>query len=225
MPAPFRMRPSLPAEPVARERWIALELIAATVVAALLVRVQLGLGSPWASLSPAVWIYLPLGVLIASREPLAEHGYALAAWCRGGGWLLLSVVLVLLPAGLAIAAFRVATGRPVAFDPSSLSLADALLGLGWVVVPEELFFRGYAQARWNVWARARGNLAHWAPIVLTASLFAFAHVLVEPSWERSAVFISGLAMSWLREKSAGMLAPAGFHWLANLLWASFGEPA
>jgi membrane protease YdiL (CAAX protease family) len=126
------------------------------------------------------------------------------------------------PVGLAVVLYRQATGAPLALDLGVMAPADVLFELLWVVVPEELFFRGYVQGRWNVWARERGAGIQWAPVLFTAMLFAAAHLVVLPDPGRAAVFFPGLVMSWLRERSGGLLAPAGFHLVANLLWRSLG---
>jgi membrane protease YdiL (CAAX protease family) len=205
-----------------RERSVPIEVSGVTALAAAAVRLHIAAGALWASLSPAVWIYLPLLVLALRRRPVAGHGYDFASWRRGSRWLFLSIALVLVPVGLAIVLFRLATGAPAGLDPAATALSDLPFELLWVVVPEELFFRGYVQGRWRSWARERGGAVPWEPVVLTAALFATAHVLVRADPISAAVFFPGLVMSWLRERSGGLLAPAGFHLGANLLWRSLG---
>ncbi len=197
-----------------------LEACAVTAAAATLVRLQLHWGGWPARLSPAVWIYLPLLLLVARRLPLKEHGFSLPAWRAGFRCLLLSVAGVLLPFGLVLLAWRWGGAANPSWTARQVTALDALDQLALVAIPEELFFRGYVQGRLGIWARSRGTDRWLLPIVLTSVLFAAAHLLVEPGWLRAAVFLPGLVMSWLRARSGGLLAPAGFHWLANLLWLS-----
>ena len=129
-------------------------------------------------------------------------------------------MLVLVPFNLAVIGYRWLAGRPSGLTLAGLTVASAFYQLAIIVIPEELFFRGYLQGRLRSWSRARGLESAVVPIVLTAALFALAHLLVEASWLRAAVFFPGLVMGWLRERSEGMAASAGFHWLANFssLW-------
>jgi len=203
-------------------RWALLETIAATAAMACVIRSLFEAKAWQVALGAAVLIYLPLALLALRRLPMAEHGFALVAWRRGGRWLLWSILLVLVPFDLAMISYHLLAGRPFGLTLTGLSAASAFYQLAIIVVPEELFFRGYLQGRLRSWSCARGLESAVVPIVLTAALFALAHVLVEASWLRAAVFFPGLVMGWLRERSGGMAASAGFHWLANLssLWLS-----
>lgn len=203
-------------------RWALLETIAATAAIACVIRFLFEAKSWQIALGAAVLIYLPLALLALRRLPVAEHGFALAAWRRGGRYLLWSVLLVLVPFNLVVISFSRPAGWPSGLTVAELTTTSAFYQLLIIVVPEELFFRGYLQGRLRSWSRARGLESALVPMVLTALLFALAHVLVEASWIRAAVFFPGLVMGWLRERSEGMAASAGFHWLANLssLWLS-----
>ena len=215
--SPPERNPRTPAE-----RWTLIEAALAAAVAAALIRVQLEWGGWPARLSPAVWVYLPLLFLLAGRRRLAGHGFGFKEWTRGWRWLGTSIIAVLLPFAAATLLWRWLSGSGSGFSIAIPGLEEALWQLALVAIPEELFFRGYLQGRLRSWARARGLEGPAAPVILAASLFALAHVLVEPRWWRAAVFFPGLVMGWLRERSGGLAAPAGFHWLANLAWAALG---
>ncbi|MCP4657930.1 MAG: CPBP family intramembrane metalloprotease [bacterium] len=185
------------------------EVTAATVAAGLAIRALVA-GPTWLGiLYPAVWIYLPLAVLLGRRLPLAPFGFRIAAWTRGGRWLVGSLVFVLLPFAAAVAVWKSAAGG-LDLTLHRWAAGTVVSHLLFAAVPEELFFRGYVQER------LRSSCGEWGSILLAALLFALAHLLVEPGWLRAAVFFPGLVMGWLRERSGGLLAPALFHWLSNL---------
>lgn len=206
--------------PVAREReerdhssGTLLEVVLSTLGASLLIRALLG-GPAWAAwLAPTVWINLPLFVLLLRRLRLASHGFSFRQWTRGTSWMLGSVALLVISFTLGSAALSwLGWGAPRDWLPPVT--AAAVHPLLFQAVPEELFFRGYVQTRLRAWAGPR------SAIVLTALLFTLAHLVVAPSWVRAGVLLPGLVMSWLRERSGGLLAPTSFHWISNLLVAS-----
>jgi membrane protease YdiL (CAAX protease family) len=199
------------------------EALLATVLAAWWIRLQLSWGGWPAALAPAVWVYLPLASSAIRRSSYRESGFDLSLWTHGAGRFLQAVALVLLPFGCLLLVRRVLAGPPL-HDLRAPGLALAVDQLLLVAVPEELFFRGYVQGRLRLAGGGRRTAAIGA-IIGSAFLFALAHLLVEPAWLRAAVFFPGLLLGWLRERSKGLLAPAGFHWLSNLLWTSLGPEA
>jgi len=198
-----------------------LEGIIATIIAALLLCVLVREETWVVWLSPAVWINLPVLVLLFRHVPLSEHGFSLASWQAGGRWLFLSIALVLIPFSALLTVWRWITGHESVVALERLTVSTILYHLLYQAVPEELFFRGYLQKRLALWAQARGLTGFGLPICLTALLFAVAHLIVSPSWMRVAVFFPGLVMGWLRERTGGLFAPTGFHWLANLVAVVF----
>lgn len=96
----------------------------------------------------------------------------------------------------------------------------ALTQLLVVAVPEELFFRGYLQGRfdqrwtprWRIFGTLVGPGWLWAAV-----FFAFGHVLVDFNPERFAVFVPGLVFGWMRARTGSIAAAAAFHALCNLL--------
>jgi membrane protease YdiL (CAAX protease family) len=185
----------------------AVEVPAVVLLAALFVRASGALGTFGAAAGAAVWIYLPLLLLRARDLPPSAFGFGRSAWI--GGWKLgLLVCLLVLPPVAAV--LTLARGMP-AWPPLSTLAAAAGWQLAIIVVPEEIFFRGYVQTRLK-------SASPLAAILLTALLFAAAHVLAAPGWMRAAVFFPGLVMGWLRHRTAGLTAGALFHWAANLLW-------
>ena len=89
-----------------------------------------------------------------------------------------------------------------------------------VALFEELFFRGFVQGRFENWARVsfiRPGAVFWIPILVSAFLFALAHVAVYLDPLRMAVLFPGLLFGWLRAKTGTLLAPILSHGTANLV--------
>lgn len=89
-----------------------------------------------------------------------------------------------------------------------------------VALFEELFFRGFIQGRFESFARARFQKAlaiFWVPVVLSAFLFALAHVAVYWDPLRLAVFFPGIFFGWLRAKTGSLLASILSHGTSNLV--------
>lgn len=215
---------------IRRAWWTLLEVMLATGAAVGIVKLAVARGGWAETFVPAVWIHLPLAMLFARRLPLGPHGFAPGAWSRGAKPLLAAVAVVLVPFALVVIGGRWLASGGAGASLASITVWSALWQLALVAVPEEVFFRGYVQARLRTWAAGRNTErneasernAAWLAIILGAALFAAAHVTVEPGWMRAAVFFPGLVFGWLRERTGGLLAPAGFHWLANLTAMGLG---
>jgi membrane protease YdiL (CAAX protease family) len=89
-----------------------------------------------------------------------------------------------------------------------------------VALPEEYFFRGYLQTRferhWPPRRRLFGGSIGWA-LVWTSLLFALAHVAVDFNALRLAVFFPSLAFGWLRSATGSILAGVFYHAGCNLV--------
>ena len=129
-------------------------------------------------------------------------------------------MFVLIPFAVVAQAYRFFFEGASGPAPMQFGLSQAFYNLALVAIPEEFFFRGYLQARLTAWCEACGITRPVFPIVLTAFLFAVAHLVVAPDLISAAVFLPGMVMGWLRYRTGGLLAPAGFHWLANMLWVA-----
>jgi len=111
----------------------------------------------------------------------------------------------------------------------NLQAPDNLLNLVFtqlliVALPEEWFFRGYVQARFNQ-ALGKEKILFRASIgwgwILSAGLFALAHFFIWLKPESLLVFFPALVFGWLREKTDSLLAPILFHFSANLTFIIF----
>jgi membrane protease YdiL (CAAX protease family) len=133
------------------------------------------------------------------------------------------LVLPELPPALARVVAPYALPAPAAFRlPASLG-ERALVQLLVVALPEELFYRGWMQARWASTAPARGVTVLGARLgagfVWTQALFAAGHLVVLQPW-RLGTFFPGLLFGWLRARTGDVAAPVVAHALSNLFIAT-----
>jgi membrane protease YdiL (CAAX protease family) len=169
--------------------------------------------------SPLVWLFLPLAILVALGRPLSEHGFELRVRPPSiAGHAALGGSLLALYAALHACFAHVFLHQTfVARMPRHLlhDLVHQFLAVGF---PEEAFFRGYLQTRWN---RVLGKpwrlfgAAAGPGLLVQATLFAACHV-ISGDWGRLRVFFFALLAGWLRERSESVLAPAVYHAVANV---------
>jgi len=91
----------------------------------------------------------------------------------------------------------------------------------YVAVAEEFFFRGYIQGNILKLAntlRQNQRLNAAVSIVLSAALFATAHVIVQGETASVLTFLPGLVLGWLFIRTRSLLAPILFHGLANTFY-------
>jgi membrane protease YdiL (CAAX protease family) len=117
-----------------------------------------------------------------------------------------------------------------AFSFRAAAAIDEVLGqVGLVALPEEAFYRGYLQTRFDDASSARVRVfgaAIGPSILLTSAIFAVGHVLTIPEPARLAVFFPSLLFGWLRARTGGVGASIGFHACCNIfsamLFQSYG---
>lgn len=197
------------------------EVTSFTLVGSLLLRGALTVTPSLAGWSPAIWLYLPLCPLLLRRRSLAPYGYAIRSWRLTWTRRLLVGPGLLSAFALGIGVWRLLVGTHPLVDGTFLSFDMMMRQLLWVALPEELFFRGYVLQRLLDAAPPHQPQRFCGSILLSAALFALAHVVTLSGWRRAAVFFPGCLMAWLRVHSQGLLLPTLFHWLANLLALGF----
>lgn len=225
----------------ARRAWIALEpcVMLLTVVALSWLVYLFGRpASPWVAahfddLNTALFLYGPLIPLFGFRGPgepdLDTYGVRTSTVARGVvAWLAaFAAVAPLFAAGMWLLSMHGPSWLHPSFEPHVPKNigAVALFQLVQVALPEEFFFRGYAQGRLDQVFRGRvrilGAQVGWG-LLWANVLFALAHPLLAgpqhlASWTRLETFFPGLLFGWLRARSGGIVAPMMMHWSCNLL--------
>lgn len=93
----------------------------------------------------------------------------------------------------------------------------------YIAVAEAVFFRGYVQSNILRLTSTTGGQQHrlqqWASIVLSAAVFAAAHITVQGEMISVLTFLPGLISGWLFIRTKSLLAPILFHGLANTCYA------
>ena len=91
--------------------------------------------------------------------------------------------------------------------------------LFFVAIPEEMFYRGYMQARLDeVWAprwNVLGTLVG-PGLIVTCVVFAAGHSIVSPQWWHFAIFFPSLVFGWMRARTNDVIAGALFHAWCNI---------
>lgn len=94
--------------------------------------------------------------------------------------------------------------------------------LFYVAVAEELFFRGYLLTNIHRLLKSvfkdRILLQSYISIILSAVVFAAAHIITRQHFAGALTFLPGLVLGWLYIRTNALLAPILFHTLANLVY-------
>src|SRR5437867_1805024 len=173
----------------------AVETLAATAVA-LLLSVRLA--------SSLVWLLLPLGLLIPFGRPLSEHGFDLRFRPPSiAVHAALGASLLALYAALHAFVAHVFLHQSFALRAPQHPLLEVVREFLIVGFPEEAFFRGYLETRWNrvcgkPWRIFGASVG--VGLLIQAILFAACH-LVTGDWTQLRVVFFALLAGWLRERS------------------------
>jgi hypothetical protein len=95
-----------------------------------------------------------------------------------------------------------------------------------IALPEEAFYRGYLQSRFDQLWGARWSVfgAKLGPgCLVSAGIFALGHLVTVHSPGRLAVFVPALAFGWLRARTGGIGASILFHAFCNLYSEGLSE--
>jgi membrane protease YdiL (CAAX protease family) len=145
---------------------------------------------------------------------------------RALGWALVLFALVAFPY---FVGWRAWWAPKLAFSLHVRPEEEASEALGQLLViafPEEAFYRGYLQSRFDdAWPR-RWRLfgATIGPGLLAASaIFAAGHLATVAVPARLAVFFPALLFGWLRAKTGGIGASVVFHAMCNLYTQALGR--
>ncbi len=186
------------------------------------------------AVAAVAFLYLPGLVVWKRDEDYRDYGATMAGWRKGfalgfGFSLLVLPVFAVgffgfvemlknLPSFLEGVLAPYPSGSHFAFRLPDRFLAHVVDQFFVVALPEELFYRGFIQARLrDAWPQGRQFLgarlgkAFWA----TQVLFALGH-LAEPHPWRLGVFFPSLVFGWMRERSGTIVPSTIFHAMSNL---------
>ncbi len=166
----------------------------------------------------AMFVALPMAVLLPRRESFDGYGLPQQSLLREVLWALGVALIVFPPFWIG---FRIWWGWDRGFDivlPSGFWNA-ALANLVVVALPEELFYRGYLMGRLD--RLLEGNVAKRRKraaliIIITAVAFALGHWVVTFDPQRLAVFFPALVFGWMRYARRSIPAAIVFHALCNI---------
>ncbi|PIR20935.1 MAG: hypothetical protein COV45_03475 [Deltaproteobacteria bacterium CG11_big_fil_rev_8_21_14_0_20_47_16] len=168
----------------------------------------------------AVLLYVPLAITRKHRNQLVFIETSPLHVLRSLGFFLLWAIIIFVPYTFLVHLWAQLYwgGNPFKFAmlPSwNLILTQLIV----VALPEETFFRGYMQTRFQQIFKPRwsifGARLGWGWI-LTCIIFAAAHSLIQFQWWHFAIFFPSLVFGYLRERTDGLIAPILFHALSNL---------
>jgi membrane protease YdiL (CAAX protease family) len=171
--------------------------------AVILVAAQLGL-----LIVGYVFVYRPRALAALPAFPGREPIRAIVAGLGWGvlAWIGSTIVLFLVSELLA----RIGRPPPVGPAEQAIAMLDPWLVVVAIVVfapiAEELFFRGIV---FNAWLREAGRI--WA-YVGSAALFAAIHLSLESLLP---IFLLGLALAWVYQRTGTLLAPITMHATVN----------
>jgi uncharacterized protein len=104
--------------------------------------------------------------------------------------------------------------------------SDAFGQLVIIALPEEAFYRGYMQSRFDGLFPPRvrlGGASIGIGVVLTSIVFALGHLATIHDSSRLAVFFPSLVFGWLRARTGGIGAACLFHALCNVFSELLGK--
>jgi uncharacterized protein len=103
--------------------------------------------------------------------------------------------------------------------PAAEALLTQVLG---IAMPEEMFYRGYAQTAIddaNKWRVRLLGADIGAGLILASAVFALGHVATTGQPARLSVFFPSLVFGWLRARTGGIGASVAFHAACNIFSA------
>ncbi len=163
------------------------------------------------------------GLVMPGRAPMSQSVRDAA---RSFGWALAFGVIVFVPFWLGWRWWW-SPKLPFALHVMPLEALNEVFGqIVVIALPEEAFYRGYLQSRFDdAWTpRLRVAGAMLGPGVILASLvFAVGHMATIHVPARLAVFFPALLFGWLRARTGGIGAAVAFHALCNLFSEALGR--
>jgi membrane protease YdiL (CAAX protease family) len=212
-------------------RQVNLPLLAETVILTTGVICVIGIFSR-SSFSGTGWFVVPATLAVAAVTPAAvkksafpDFGLSLRQ-ITSSLQVLAWVCLLVFPAMFGLLWLLKSYGLLIPLPPvlvkSQSRVAWLLYQFLYVAVAEEMFFRGYLQN--NILSiissqtSSHQRLCQWISIVVSASVFAAAHVVVLGQIISVLTFLPGLVLGWLLIRTKSLLAPILFHGISNVCY-------
>ncbi len=169
---------------------------------------------------PTLWLVVPVLWITVTGRSYEDYGLQIG---EIGSWQLHATLIAVVFGGYALLHYGFAR---LMFDASfEPTLHPEMLGLivtHFLVIglSEEVFFRGYLQTELNrsfgrpyvLWGARIG----WG-LLVASLLFGVCHVIYG-DLSRLRVAFFGLFAGWLRERTDGVVVPAAYHGMANVLY-------
>mgnify|MGYP001069775603 CR=1 FL=1 len=172
-----------------------------------------------------IWLYLPAAFIWARKEGLKDFALLKLDLSQSLKWFLLTSILIFpIFYLIGIIGAKKILGYHLQLTIPKNILSLCLSQLLLISLPEEWFFRGYIQGRFN---QVLGKKWKFFPaqigpgLFIASALFCLSHFAIRQSPDRLMVFFPGLVFGWLREKTDSLVAPVLFHFLANLTFIIF----
>ncbi|MHC4572961.1 MAG: lysostaphin resistance A-like protein [Planctomycetota bacterium] len=204
--------------------FLLVETVAVTVSVVLAIRAL-----HWSSVSSVTWFLVPAILAAAALIPTAIRQSKLPRLGLKGEqamrslWAVCWASIVVLPSLTGV--LWLLKWRGLKLPMGDVFIQDGqwvrwlLYQFMYVAVGEEVFFRGYVNGNILRAARAalqgRGRAQRWVSIVVSAGIFAVAHLTVQGRVTAALTFLPGLVLCWLFVHTESLLAPILFHGLAN----------
>lgn len=208
-----------------REKSLLTEAAGLTVIAIVITAAVTNKETPFLKeygflISAASWLYLPLIIMWARKEPLDQFALDKIAPFSSIIWAAIWILITFPVFYLAWEWIQTSyyEYKWTLIIPDNLSGIIIFQFLA-TAIPEELFFRGYLQGRmnrilgknWSLWGADIGP-----GLFIAAAVFALCHLVIETGWMRLAVFLPAMLMGWMREKTGSIVAPVIFHTASNI---------
>jgi hypothetical protein len=168
-----------------------------------------------------LFLYVPIWMADAAREPLGTVGLTLERWREDLAAAGIAALVTFPPYIVAYHLWAVGYwgGRPGFAVPDDVwTLVPTHLLL--VALPEETFYRGLLQRdldrHFGTPRRVLGVPLGWGTF-WCGVLFAVGHVVLTPRPDRLSVFFPSLLFSWLRARTGTVIGATVYHAASNVL--------
>lgn len=184
------------------------------------------------SFSGTGWFVVPAALAVAAVAPSAvkKNGFAdfglrlrqIKSSLHVLGWVCLLVFPAMLGLLWLLKTYGLLMPMPPELAKSQNRVAWLLYQFLYVAVSEEMFFRGYLQnnilSMTSSHTSTHQRLCQWTSIIVSAAVFAAAHIVVFGQIISVLTFLPGLVLGWLLIRTKSLLAPILFHGISNVCY-------